>query len=116
MDASFRARASSHEWQPENTVHPCHSTRHMLSHGGSRRGAGCSQRGAGNMAEVVAIRQTAAEGPVVAHLEQGILRLTLANPPANALSIALMAALQAAIERAGDDPAVRVVVLAASGK
>ncbi len=68
------------------------------------------------MAEIVAIRQSAAEGPVIAHLEGGILRLTLANPPANALSLALIAALQAEIDRASDDPAIRVVVIAATGK
>jgi enoyl-CoA hydratase/carnithine racemase len=68
------------------------------------------------MAEIVAIRQTVAEGPVAVHLEQGILRLTLSNPPANALSIALMAALQAGIDRARDDASVRVVVIAAGGK
>lgn len=49
-------------------------------------------------------------------LEEGILRLTLANPPANALSIALMTNLKAAIERAGRDPEVRVVVLRHEGK
>ena len=42
--------------------------------------------------------------------------MTLANPPANALSLALMAALQAEIDRARDDPAIRVVVIAANGK
>jgi enoyl-CoA hydratase/carnithine racemase len=68
------------------------------------------------MAEIVAIRQGAAEGPVIAHLEVGILRVTLASPPANALSLALMAALQAEIDRARDDPAIRVVIIAANGK
>lgn len=46
----------------------------------------------------------------------GLLRLTLANPPANALSEALLDALQAAIEAAARDDAVRVVVIAAEGK
>ncbi len=68
------------------------------------------------MAEVVAIRRQEQQGPV--HVEQSgaILRLTLANPPANALSLATMAALKAGIDRAGADKSVRVVVVAASGK
>lgn len=45
-----------------------------------------------------------------------ILRLTLRNPPANALSIELMESLQAELGAARDDETVRVVVLAASGK
>ena len=45
-----------------------------------------------------------------------ILRLTLQNPPANALSIAVMEALRAKIEAAGADASVRVVVIAAAGK
>ncbi|MBS3651416.1 enoyl-CoA hydratase [Pseudaminobacter sp. 19-2017] len=68
------------------------------------------------MAEIVAIRKTASEGPVQAHLESGILRITLASPPANALSIAMMAALQAEIDRARDDAAIRVLVICATGK
>lgn len=48
--------------------------------------------------------------------EDGVLRLTIANPPANALSLALIAALQNAFDDAAADPTVRVVVLAASGK
>jgi enoyl-CoA hydratase/carnithine racemase len=44
------------------------------------------------------------------------LRLTLASPPANALSLAMMAALKAEIKRAGEDASVRVVVIAASDK
>ena len=48
--------------------------------------------------------------------EDGILRLTLANPARrNALSEAMMAALQAALDRAAADPQVRVVVIAAQG-
>jgi len=68
------------------------------------------------MAEIVPLARTAPTGPLTVALEGGVLRLTLANPPANALSLALMAALQAEIDRAGSDPAVRVVVLAAAGK
>ena len=45
-----------------------------------------------------------------------ILRLTLDNPPANALSIAVIEALQAALDEACDDAGVHVIVVAASGK
>jgi len=45
-----------------------------------------------------------------------ILRLTLENPPANALSIAAMDALQRALDAARDDDSIRVVVIAGSGK
>ncbi len=45
-----------------------------------------------------------------------VLRLTLNSPPANALSVALMQALQAQLDAARDDATVRVVVIAASGK
>jgi len=44
-----------------------------------------------------------------------ILRLTLDNPPANALSVAVVEALQAELDRASDDTSVRVVVIAAAG-
>jgi enoyl-CoA hydratase/carnithine racemase len=68
------------------------------------------------MAEIVAIRQTVAEGPVIAQFEGGVLRVTLANPPANALSLAAMADLQSELDRGANDAAVRVIVIAASGK
>src|SRR6058998_3175996 len=45
-----------------------------------------------------------------------VLRLTLNNPPANALSTAVMESLQAALNVARDDPSVHVVVIAAAGK
>jgi enoyl-CoA hydratase/carnithine racemase len=45
-----------------------------------------------------------------------VLRLVLANPPANALSEALLDALVAALDEAAADPAVRVVAIAAEGK
>lgn len=48
--------------------------------------------------------------------EDGILRLTMNDPARrNALSEAMLGALAAAFAQAGDDPAVRVVVLAAEG-
>ena len=45
-----------------------------------------------------------------------MLRLTLENPPANALSVAAMEALQEALNSARDDEGVRVVIIAGSGK
>jgi len=44
-----------------------------------------------------------------------ILRLTLDNPPANALSVPVVEALQAELDRARDDTSVRVIVIAAVG-
>ncbi|MER8729073.1 enoyl-CoA hydratase [Mesorhizobium sp. M1227] len=68
------------------------------------------------MAEIVAIKPAVAEGPVVSRLDNGVLRLMLANPPANALSLAMMAALTAELDRAKADKSVRVIVLGAAGK
>src|SRR5206468_7827750 len=45
-----------------------------------------------------------------------ILRLTLDNPPANALSLEAMEALQSALEAAANDDSTRVVVIDAAGK
>jgi enoyl-CoA hydratase/carnithine racemase len=53
---------------------------------------------------------------IATHHERAILRLTLHNPPANALSIAVMEALLAELDAARDDEGVRVIVIAASGK
>ena len=55
--------------------------------------------------------------PVVETTDAGIRRITLDAPATlNLLTLEMMAAIAAALQRAGDDPAVRVVVLAASGK
>lgn len=69
------------------------------------------------MAEVVAMKRPAPdEGPLVERLEHGVLRFTLVNPPANALSIDMIGRLQGALDRARSNKAVRVVVIAAEGK
>lgn len=71
------------------------------------------------MAEVVSFKKDGGEsgaGPVLSSRDKGVLRLTLNNPPANALSIALMEALLAELAAAAEDPDVRVVVLSAAGK
>jgi len=53
---------------------------------------------------------------VVAEHQGPILRLTLSNSPANALSVALMERLQADLDTARDDDRIRVIVIAAAGK
>lgn len=68
------------------------------------------------MGEVLAIKATTATGPVIAETADGILRLTLSNPPANALSLATMEALLRELDAARNDKSVRVIVIAATGK
>lgn len=68
------------------------------------------------MAETAALKRNVEAGPVSLSLDEGILRVTLANPPANALSLSVISALEEAFAEARADPAVRVVVLAAAGK
>lgn len=67
------------------------------------------------MSEAAIQSPSEADPMVVRQLVGGVLRLTLNNPPANALSMAMMEALQAALNDARDDEAVRVVVIAAAG-
>ncbi|MDQ2633823.1 MAG: enoyl-CoA hydratase [Pseudomonadota bacterium] len=66
------------------------------------------------MADIVSLRRDADEP--AASLDGGILRVTLDNPPANLLSIEVMGDIQAELDRARDDRAVRVIVIAATGK
>ena len=54
--------------------------------------------------------------PVATQRKAAILRLMLDNPPANALSIAVMEALQSELDAARNDRTVRVIILAAAGK
>ncbi|SOC39565.1 enoyl-CoA hydratase/carnithine racemase [Rhizobium subbaraonis] len=67
------------------------------------------------MADVVQLRKSEGNGLLSEERHDAVLRLTLANPPANALSIALMEALSAALDKAAADDGIRVVVLAATG-
>ena len=67
------------------------------------------------MADIVSLRREAAED-AAGSLDRGILRITLSNPPANLLSIEVMRDIQAELDRARDDHAVRVIVIAATGK
>ncbi|MEX0955745.1 MAG: enoyl-CoA hydratase [Rhizobiaceae bacterium] len=66
------------------------------------------------MNEMARVEET--DGLVRSSSQDGICRITLANPPANAISLAVMAALQSALDSARDNNGVRVVVLAADGK
>ena len=69
------------------------------------------------MAGTMAIRSESDDNTLVRSERDGaILRLFLDNPPANALSIDTIAALQAALDACAVDPSVRVVVLAGSCK
>lgn len=66
------------------------------------------------MAEALARQPDQTIGPVHVESAEGVLRLTLANPPANALSMEAMEALRGELERARDNDAIRVIVIAAS--
>lgn len=68
------------------------------------------------MSEAVAAHEQNNGALIVRQLSDGILRLTLNNPPANALSVALLEQLTAELDSARDDKQVRVVVIAAVGK
>ena len=69
------------------------------------------------MAEIVnlASSETPA-GLIDVAISDGVLTLTLANPPAHVLSMEMIGALHEALLAAREDRAVRVVVLAATGK
>jgi len=53
---------------------------------------------------------------VLREVSGGVMRLTLNNPPANALSIAMMEKLKQALDQAASDADIRLVVIAANGK
>ncbi|WP_416065965.1 enoyl-CoA hydratase [Rhizobium sp. ZK1] len=71
------------------------------------------------MAEIVSFRRdnnNSGEGALVLRqLSDGILRLTLNSPPANALSISTMETLMGELQGAVDDEDVRIVVIASTG-
>lgn len=67
------------------------------------------------MADVVSFRKEEQAGPVRVERSGPVVRLTLDNPPANVLSIALMEALGRALDTAAEDETVRVVVIASTG-
>lgn len=67
------------------------------------------------MAQVKTAEGLPASESVTQHVEQGVLRLTLANPPANALSVSVMQEMQQALDAAAKNPRVRVIIIAAEG-
>ena len=68
------------------------------------------------MADVVSFRKEEPAGLLRVERNAPILRITLSNPPANALSIAVMEALGDALDAVAADDAIRIVVLASTGK
>jgi len=66
---------------------------------------------------MTAVLDRAVESPILLHAQQGaVLTLTLNRPDAgNALSSAMIAALQSALDKAAADASVHVVVVAAAG-
>jgi len=68
------------------------------------------------MAEIIAMRQEDKPGLVIAEQTDGVLRLTLNNLPANALSIAMMTTLLDHLQQAKSDASVRVIILASNAK
>jgi enoyl-CoA hydratase/carnithine racemase len=67
------------------------------------------------MADILELPQSGTH-PIEIQRGEHAHRIVLASPPANALSIAMMEALKAALAQAAADPDCRVVVIAASGK
>jgi enoyl-CoA hydratase/carnithine racemase len=72
--------------------------------------------GVQSLAEIVAIKRNLPPRPVGATSDRSILRLVLSNPPANALSRAVIDDLQAALDAGRSDRSVRIIVIAATGK
>lgn len=63
---------------------------------------------------VVELNPSTPAGLVKSEIRNGVLRLEMNNPPANALSIALMQALKDALDATRQDKAVRVVIIASA--
>lgn len=68
------------------------------------------------MAEILAMKRNDDTGKVLVRAEGPILRVTLNNPPANALSREVIAKLHDAVELARNDRDLRCIVLASTGK
>ncbi|HTO30139.1 MAG TPA: enoyl-CoA hydratase [Pararhizobium sp.] len=67
------------------------------------------------MADIVPLHKEEPRGLVLREISGSVLRLTLNNPPANTLSVALMETLMAELDAVARSEEIRVVVLAASG-
>ena len=68
------------------------------------------------MADVVSFRKEESNGPLLREFDGPVLRLTLNNPPASVLSIALLEALLAVLDDAAVSKEIEVVVIAAAGR
>jgi enoyl-CoA hydratase/carnithine racemase len=68
------------------------------------------------MAHVAEVERDHARALVETERKGPVLRLTLRNPPANALSVAAMKSLQEELDGVRNDGSVRVVIIAAAGK
>jgi enoyl-CoA hydratase/carnithine racemase len=68
------------------------------------------------MAEIVSLKRNEPSLPVTVRREGPALLVTLTNPPANALSLAVIAALREALDQGLDDREVRAIVIGATGK
>lgn len=66
--------------------------------------------------QAAAQRDGEAAHPVKVRRDKTICRIVLSNPPANALSIATMETVMAALSAAAEEPECRVVVIAAEGR
>ncbi len=68
------------------------------------------------MADVVSFRKEEPGGLLLREENGPVLRLTLNNPPTNALSIALLEALAAELDAVASSKEIKVIVIAAFGK
>ncbi|MBX3598809.1 MAG: enoyl-CoA hydratase [Rhizobiaceae bacterium] len=68
------------------------------------------------MGDILAMPRSDQAAPLIVEQSEGVLRLTLNNPPANALSMELISRIQSELSRSAEDKTVRVVVIAAQGK
>lgn len=68
------------------------------------------------MSQAMADKTPGNDSLIVRQLVDGVLRLTLNNPPANALSIAVLEQLSVELDAARDDHDVRVVIMASASK
>ncbi|MDQ0319875.1 enoyl-CoA hydratase/carnithine racemase [Pararhizobium capsulatum DSM 1112] len=68
------------------------------------------------MADIVSLHPEEPRGLLLKDRTENVLRLTLNNPPTNALSIAVMEALLAELDAIAGMTDIRVVVLAATGQ
>ncbi len=63
------------------------------------------------------IKPANTDGPLkISRPEPGIVKVTLSSPPANTLSVAMLIALQSALDEAEKNSDTRVIILAAEGK